>query len=134
MLAEIAAGLIWRFVYDGEVVPALHAGCEVELHVVAKIIEAELVIRAVSDVGRIGGLSLEIVHVVLDAPDFQTDEAVNLSHPFGVTRREIVINCDHVNTATCQGVQICGQRGHQSLPFARPHFSDLALVQNHAAD
>ena len=39
------------FVDDGEVVAALHAVLQVELHVVAQVIEAELVIGAVGDVG-----------------------------------------------------------------------------------
>ena len=39
------------FVDDGEVVPALHVVREVELHVVAQVVEAELVVGAVGDVG-----------------------------------------------------------------------------------
>ena len=40
------------FVHDREVVPALHVLREVELHVVAEIVEAELVVGAVGDVAR----------------------------------------------------------------------------------
>ena len=46
------------FVDDREVVPALHVLREVELHVVAQVVEAELVVRAVGDVGAVGDLAL----------------------------------------------------------------------------
>ena len=51
------------FVDDGEVVPALHAIVQVELHVVAQVVEAEFVVGAVGDVGSIGFAAL------LDRPD-----------------------------------------------------------------
>ena len=38
------------FVHDGELVSALDVLREVELHVVAQVVEAELVVRAVGDV------------------------------------------------------------------------------------
>ena len=46
------------FVHDREVVPALHVVREVELHVVAQVVEAELVVRAVGDVAAVGDLPL----------------------------------------------------------------------------
>ena len=42
------------FVDDGEVVLALHAVLEAELHVVAQVVEAELVVGAVGDVAVVG--------------------------------------------------------------------------------
>ena len=46
------------FIDDGEIVAALHAILQIELHVVAQVVEAELVVRAVSDVGGVGGAAL----------------------------------------------------------------------------
>ena len=43
---------------DREVVAALHVVREVELHVVAQVVEAELVVRAVGDVAAVGDLPL----------------------------------------------------------------------------
>ena len=54
---------------DREVVPALHVVRELELHVVAEVVEAELVVRAVGDVGGVGDLALGVVQVVLDDAD-----------------------------------------------------------------
>src|ERR1051326_8625840 len=80
-----------NFVNHGKVMTALNAGSEIELHVVPQIIEAEFVVGAVGDVGGIGGLALEVVHVVLNAANFQTEEAIDLAHPFSVARGEIII-------------------------------------------
>ena len=55
-----------HFVHDGEVVAALHALRQIVLHVVAQIIEAELVVRAVGDVGGVGGAALHVVQIVHD--------------------------------------------------------------------
>ena len=52
-----------------EVVPALHHRLEVELHVVAEVVEPELVVGAVGDVGPVGHLPLLVVELVLDDAD-----------------------------------------------------------------
>src|SRR5438552_12907037 len=54
-----------NFVNDREVVTALNAGRQIELHIVAQVIEAEFVVGTVSDVGGVGCLTLKVVHVVL---------------------------------------------------------------------
>src|SRR5262249_59272522 len=54
------------FVDDGEVVWTLHAIFVPELHVVAQVIEAELVVGAVGDVGVVGFLTFLIVEIVND--------------------------------------------------------------------
>src|SRR6185369_5906600 len=116
---------------DGEVMTTLHARREVKLHVVAQVIEAKLVVGAVSDVGSVGSLALEVVHVVLNTTDFKTEEAMDLAHPLRVTRSEIIVDRDHVNTAaTRECIQIRRQGGDERLALARAHLSDFALMQN----
>ncbi len=70
---ERGAGLVdedgVNFVNDAVVVAALDLILELELHVVAKVVEAELVIGAVGDVGGVGVASLLIVQVVDDDAD-----------------------------------------------------------------
>ncbi len=58
-----------HFVDDAVIVAALDLVLELELHVVAEVIEAELVISAVGDVGGVGVASLLIVQVVDDYAD-----------------------------------------------------------------
>src|ERR1700733_8463776 len=57
------------FVHDREVVAALHAVGVIELHVVAQVIETELVVGAVRDVGPIGGAALGVVKIVHNHTD-----------------------------------------------------------------
>ena len=47
---------------DGVVQPARHAVGHLVDHVVAQVVEAELVVRAVGDVGGVGGLLLLALH------------------------------------------------------------------------
>ena len=51
---------------------------QLELHVVAQIVEAELVVRAVRDVAAVGDLPLLVVQLVLDDAHRQPQEAVDL--------------------------------------------------------
>src|SRR5262245_19461013 len=102
---------------------------EIKLHVVAQIIKSEFVVRAVSDVRVVGGLTLEVVHVILDTADFQTQETVNLAHPLSVARSEIIVHGHDVHAAASQGIQISRQSGHQRLSLAGAHFRNLALVK-----
>ncbi len=122
------------FVDDREVVPALHHGAEVELHVVAEIVEAELVVGAVGDVAGVGDLPLLIVQLVLNDADAHAEEAVQAPHPFRVAAGQVVVDGDHVDALALERVQIGGQGGDQRLAFTGLHLGDGAAVQRHAAD
>ena len=115
-------------------VPALHVVREVELHVVAQVVEAELVVRAVGDVAGVGDLALLVVEVVLDDADGHAEEPVDAAHPLRVAAREVVVDGDDVDALAGERVQIGGQRRDERLAFARLHLGDLAAVQHHAAD
>ncbi len=106
---------------------------EPELHVVAQIIEAQLVVGAVGDVAPIGLLALMIVEVVDDAADAHAEEAIDLAHPFGVAVRQVVVDGDDVDAVAGQRVQIDRQGRDQGLAFAGLHLGDHAAVQHDAA-
>ena len=103
-----------RFVYKDRVdfvnyrvvVAALHHRRRVEFHVVAQVVEAELVVRAVGDVGVVGLLALHVVHVVLYAADREAEEAIDLAHPLGVAFGQVVVDRDDMHAATGDGVQV----------------------------
>ena len=115
------------------VVPALHHRRELELHVVAEIVEAELVVGSVGDVGAVGDLPLLVVEIVLDDADAHAEEPVEASHPFRVAARQVVVHRDDVNALALERVEIDGERGDERLAFAGLHLGDLAFVQHHAA-
>ena len=68
-----------------------------------------------------------------DAADGKSKELVHLAHPFGVARRQIVIDRDDVHALAGDGIQINGERGDKRFTFAGTHLGNLTLVQHHAA-
>src|SRR5947209_6799 len=78
---------------------ALHHRLEVELHVVAEVVEAELVVRAVGDVAAIRFLPLAVAVRVLDDADGQAEEFVEAAHPLGVAAGQVIVDGDHVHAA-----------------------------------
>ncbi len=123
-----------HLVDDREVVPALDVVRELELHVVAQVVEAELIVRAVGDVAAVGDLPLGVVQFVLDDADRHAEEAVDAAHPLRVAPRQVVVDRDDVDALAVERVQVGGQRGDERLAFARLHLGDSPRVQHHAAD
>ncbi len=122
------------FVDDGVGMPALHHLRQLVLHIVAQIVEAELVIGAVGDVAGIGGAPLVVVETVDDDADREAEKFVNLSHPFGVAAGEVIVDGDDMHALAGERVQINGERRDQRLAFAGLHLGDRAFVQHHAAE
>ena len=135
---ERGAGLIDQdgvhLVDDGEVVPALHPRAAARDHVVAQVVEAELGVSAVGDVGLVGGLLRRRRHAVLNEAGLHAEEAVDLAHPLAVAPGQIVVDGHDVHVVPRDGVQVAGQGGHERLALAGLHLGDLSLVQGHAAD
>ena len=64
----------------------------------------------------------------------ETEEMIELAHPFRVTLGQVVVDGDNVHAASAEGIQVDRESGDQGFSFASFHFGDLPLVQNHAAD
>ena len=103
-------------------------------HVVAQVVEAELVVRAVGDVAGVGLLPLVRLHAALDGADREAQAHVERAHPFHVAAGQVVVHRDDVNALAFERVEIRRQRGDERLAFAGDHFGDVAVVQDHAAD
>ncbi len=130
---------------------ALHAAVERVHHVVAQVVEPELVVGAVRDVRGIGlaaghrlqvdqplvrggELGLEQVRrVVGDDADGQPEEVVDGTHPLRVAAGEVVVDGDDVGAAAAEAVEDRGQRRHEGLALAGPHLGDPSLVEGHRA-
>ena len=113
---------------------ALNAIIQVELHIVAQVVKAELVIGAVSDVGAICFLALHVVKVVHDDANRQAKEVIELAHPLRVALGQVIVDRNHVYAASGERVEVNRQGCDQRLTFTGLHLGDLALVQNGAAD
>ncbi len=118
---------------DREVVPALDEVIERPGHVVAQVVEAELVVGAVGDVRVVRRLALLGRHVVEDLADGEAKEAVHPAHPVGVAAREVVVGGDQVHALAGQRVEIHRQGRDQGLTLAGLHLGDVAEVQGDAA-
>ena len=68
-----------------------------------------------------------------DEAYLQTQEAVDLAHPFGVALGKVIVDCDHMDALACQRIGVGGQRCHQGLALAGLHLGDPALMQHDAA-
>ena len=119
---------------DGECMVALHHGVLVDGHIVAQIVEAELVVRAVGDVGGVHRLAGLRRYLVDNEADLEAEETVHLAHPLAVALGEVVVDGDDVYALAGQCVQVGGQGGYEGLAFAGLHLRDTALMQHDAAD
>ena len=106
----------------------------VDHHVVTKVIESQLVIGHIGDVASVSRASLLRLHVVQNHAHGKAQEFMNLSHPLGVTLRQIVVDSYDMHAPSLQGVQVCGKSGYQGLTFTGLHLRDTSLVENDAAD
>ena len=103
-----------HLINDGVDMAALHHVFEPVFHIVAQIIEAELVIGAVGDVAVVLDLALGVVEPMHDDADGEAQELVDLAHPFGVALGQIVVHGDDMNAASGKGIEIDRQRGNQA--------------------
>ena len=119
---------------DGKIMPALHHVLLIKRHVIAQVIEAQLVVRAVGHVAGIGRAALLRREVMDDQADRQAEEAVHLAHPLGVALGQIVVDRNDMHALAGQRVQVGRQDGDERLALAGLHFGDASLMQNDAAD
>ena len=119
---------------DGVSVTALHTLTGAHHHVVTQIVEAELGIGAIGDVGGIGGQLVLERHAVLQQAHGHTQEAIDLAHPLGVALCQVVVNGNDVDALGGNGVKVAGERGDKRFTLARLHLGDHAFMQRHGAD
>ena len=122
------------FIDDREVEFALVLFLEAERHVVAQVVEAELVVSAVGNIGGIGGALFFRRLERRDDTDGEAEEFIQRTHPVGVAAGQVVVDGDHVYTLAGQCVEVHRQGCHQRLAFTGAHFGDTPFVQGHAAD
>ena len=113
---------------------ALHQVGGRDGHVVAKIVETELIVGSEGDIGLICPAALlRVGTMLIDAVYTQSIEHIERSHPLRVTLGEVVVYRHHVYTVASQCVEEYGQGGHQGLTLTRGHLGYLALVQGDTA-
>ena len=99
-----------------------------------RIVEPELVVGPVGDVGGVGALTLLVGQAVHDDADGKSEKLVDRAHPLGVAPGQVVVDGHHVHAVAGQRVQVDRQGGDQGLALARLHLGDHALVEHDAAE
>ncbi len=116
-----------------EVVTALDQVTGRPGHVVAQVVEAELVVGAVGDVAGIAGPPGVRGHIREDLAYRQPQEPMHPTHPVGVSGGQIVVHGDHVHAAARQRIEVGRQRGDQGLALTGLHLGDIAQMHRRAA-
>ena len=92
---------------DREEVLALYAILQTHDHVVAEVIEAELVVRPVRDVTLVRPPTIcRAGRGLVQTTHLEAEVLVYGPHPLGVTASQVVVDGDQVGTAAGEGVQI----------------------------
>ena len=102
-------------------------------HVVAQVVEAELVVGAVGDVAVVLPAPLVGLHRREDHADLEPEEAVHAAHQLGLVLGQVVVDRDDVHALAAQRVEVRRQRGDEGLALAGLHLGDVAQVQGGAA-
>ena len=111
---------------------ALNAIAGLPRHVVAQIVEAELVVGAVGDVGEVLLASLGRVLTRNDDSGGHAQRAIDAAHKLTLISGEVVVDRHHVNASTGDGVEVRGERGHEGLTLTGLHLRDVAEVERRA--
>ena len=134
----------------------LHAAVELLRHVVAQVVETQLIVGGVRDVrgvrlaaghrtemlqARIRVRLVQEVRVVevgkvlpRDDTDREPEEMEERCVPACVTSRQVIVDRHQVRPACLEGVEVQGKGGDECLAFTRFHLGDPALVKHDAAD
>ncbi|OPZ51745.1 MAG: hypothetical protein BWY91_02604 [bacterium ADurb.BinA028] len=102
-------------------------------HVVAQVVEAELVVRAVGDVLGIFGAALVGGHRGEDAAGLQPEHPVDAAHQLRLVLGQVVVDRDDVNALARERVEVGRQGRDEGLALTGAHFGDVALVQGDPA-
>ena len=103
-------------------------------HVVAQVVEAELVVRPVGDVRRVRlALERRVVDVGEHHADLEPEEPVDAAHPLGVALGEVVVRGHLVDAETGDRVEVRREGRDQGLALTGLHLGDPAEVERGAA-
>ena len=112
---------------------ALDALLQAPGHVVAQVVEAELVVGAVGHVRVVLLAPFLRRHLGEDHAHLEAEEVVNPPHPFGVALGQVVVDRDHVHAVARERVEVGGQHRGERLALTGLHLGDVAAVQRGAA-
>ena len=144
-------------IHDRIVQLALHELAHIPGHVVAQVIEAELVVGTVRYISQVGlaaragapmdqarilliGVRIHVLRVVQrrdivrDEADRQAEQVIDRAHPARADLGEVIVHRHQMAALALERVEIQRQGRDERLALAGLHLGDLALVQHDPAD
>ena len=106
----------------------------VDYHVVTEVIETKLVICNICNIAFVCFSSVIVCIRVEDNSDSQSEEAVNRTHPLGITLCKVIVNGNDVNALTLKCVKISRKCRNESFTFTCSHLGDTSLMQEYTTD
>ena len=91
---------------DREAVPSLDPVLWRERHIVAQVVEAELVVRAVGDIGAVLLTAFGRGHPGLDDPSGQSQGAEDAAHQVALVAGEVVVHGDHMHALASERIEV----------------------------
>ena len=113
---------------------SLHQLFFIDDHIVTQIIKSELIVRHIRDVTVICFPAFFIIHAIEHNAHRKSKEFMDLSHPLGITFRQIVVYCNDIDAFSFQRIQICRECGYKRLTFTCLHLGDTALMKYDTSD
>ena len=104
------------------------------LHIVAQIVEPELVVGRIGNVRFVSRAALRFGQVGHDHPHGQPQEGVDLPHPFRVATGQVIIDRNDVDAFALNRIEVGWQRRHQGFAFAGAHLGDFTAVHHDPTD
>ena len=93
-----------------------------EFQIVAQIVEAKLVVRAVRDIAAISLSTGLIIYPPGDAANTHPQKFINLAHPACITTGQIIIARHHMHPCACQRVKVDSQCRRKGFSLSCFHF------------
>ena len=121
------------FVDDGVIQRTLHLQVLRGFHVVAEVVETELIAGPVRNVTGVVKLAFPGIHIGLDRTHGEPEVEIDGPHPLHVAAGKIIVDGDDMHFAG-DGIEERGQSRDEGFSFTGDHFGDHAVVKNVATD
>src|SRR5262249_42832862 len=97
---------------------------------ISKIVEGELVRRAVGDVTSVGTLSLRRIHRLLNTTNRKAEKFVDAAHPFCIASCEVIVGRHHVHSSALPGEPDDSRNSRERFALPGLHLCNLALRES----
>ena len=121
-------------VHNGKDLSSLHHVLFVNDHIVAQVVEAELVVRSIGNVRAVSRLLFLFALRPQDKPRGQSQILIDAPHFLGADARKVLVDRDDVHALARERVEICRHGGNERFAFTGLHLRNATLMQDDTAE